>query len=295
MKVWNITGAHIAALLLRFFVMYLPFMIQAGMVYKAIPPLFSIKDGKRKVKDPKTGKNVTRDKRKYFTEQIDIVRYIQKIFQKEYNMQYMNKAQVSPKDLTLFFMNNVDYIYYLEDNLANTYALNPYLLEMVLNHYVLNGNSINASKLKKEVKSKYRFMDVYDEGDNIVIRGTIEGSNLIIFNDKFLEDCSKILEIINANNKNLYYLVNGEVKSILEIMNIYKNMSPNGIQRYKGLGEMNYWELAESSLYPGSDRTLVRYTMEDALDEISAIREYESNSKKILSLVSNVTREDLLD
>jgi DNA gyrase/topoisomerase IV subunit B len=83
--------------------------------------------------------------------------------------------------------------------------------------------------------------------------------------------------------------------SILEIMKLYKNISPNGIQRYKGLGEMQDWELAESTLYPGSDRTLVRYTMEDALDEINAIREYESDTKKILTLVNNVSREDLLD
>ena len=54
-------------------------------------------------------------------------------------------------------------------------------------------------------------------------------------------------------------------------------------------------ELAESTLYPGSDRTLVRYTLQDAKEEIEAIREYESDSKKILSLVGNVSRDDLLD
>ena len=54
-------------------------------------------------------------------------------------------------------------------------------------------------------------------------------------------------------------------------------------------------ELAESTLYPGLNRTLIRYTMEDAKDTINLIREYESNSKKILNEVGIVTREDLLD
>jgi DNA gyrase subunit B len=43
----DVDGAHIAALLLRMFVMYYPFLIEAGMVYKAVPPLYSIKDGKK--------------------------------------------------------------------------------------------------------------------------------------------------------------------------------------------------------------------------------------------------------
>ena len=54
-------------------------------------------------------------------------------------------------------------------------------------------------------------------------------------------------------------------------------------------------ELAESTLYPGLNRTLVRYTMDDMKETLNTIREYESNSKKILNEVSSVTRDDLLD
>ena len=78
-------------------------------------------------------------------------------------------------------------------------------------------------------------------------------------------------------------------------MKIYDSSMPNTVRRYKGLGEMSKSELAESTLYPGSDRTLIRYTLQDAKEEIQAIREYESNTKKILSLVGKVTRDDLLD
>ena len=271
-------GAHISALLLRMFVMYFPQMIEAGMVYKAIPPLYSIKQGQRT---------------KYFTEQIDIVRYIQKLFLQKYKMFNLKKVPLQNKEVTIFFMKNTDYLYYL-DRLANTYAVEPFLLEMVLNHYVLNKDKIVLNKLQKEIKSVYRFMDANKVKDSIIVEGVIAKSNIIIINDKFISDCEHLLNIIRSNDS-LYYLINGEKKSIYQIMQLYNNAYPSSVQRYKGLGEMDREELAESTLYPGSDRTLVRYTLEDAKEEIEAIREYESNTEKILSLVDNVTRDDLLD
>ena len=109
-------------------------MIQAGMIYKAIPPLYSIKEGK---------------KNRYFTEQIDIVRFIQKKFLEKYSLAD-GKNILSSKDVTVFLMKNTDYIYYLE-RVSNTYAINPYLLEIVLNNYASNKDKINYEKLTKEV------------------------------------------------------------------------------------------------------------------------------------------------
>ena len=258
--------------------MYFPQMIEAGMVYKAIPPLYSIKQGGKKV---------------YFTEQVDIIRYIQKLFVQNYKMLTLKKEPVQNKEITIFFMKNADYIYHLE-RIANTYAVEPYLLELVLIHYIENKKKVNLAKLQKEIKSVYRFMDAKKEKDSIIIEGMIEKSNLIILNEKFISDCQNIINIMEENDS-LHYLINGEVKSIYQIMNLYDNCSPSSVQRYKGLGEMDKEELAESTLYPGSDRTLVRYTLQDAKEEIEAIREYESDSKKILSLVGKVSREDLLD
>lgn len=274
----DVDGAHIAALILRMFIMYFPQLIEAGMLYKAIPPLYAIKQG---------------NKKKYFTEQIDIVRYLQKIFLTNNNMMTLKKTELSNKEITIFFMKNADYIYHLE-RVANTYAVKPYLLEMVLNHYLNNGERIIQEKLQKEIKSVYRFMDVRKQNNSFIVDGVIEMSQLIIFNDKFLMDCENILKIMKDNDQ-LYYLINGQRKSIYEIMKIYDSCMPSNVQRFKGLGEMDEDELAESTLYPGSDRTLIRYTMQDAKEELEAIREYETDTKKILSLVSKVSRDDLLD
>ena len=275
----DVDGAHISALLLRMFVMYYPQMIEAGMVYKAIPPLYSIKVG---------------NKFKYFTEQIDIVRYIQKSFLQKYQMTLPNsKEPLSNKEVTLFFMKNSDYIYYLE-KIANTYAVDPNLLELILYHYISNKNKIVFDKLKKEVKSAYRFMDAYNEKGTIIVKGTIAKSNVVILNPKFFLDCHNILDIMR-NNDSLYYNINGKRSTIYQVMCAYNSVSPSGIKRYKGLGEMSKDTLAESTLLSTGERTLIRYTMDDAKECLEAIREYESDTKKILKLVTDVSREDLMD
>lgn len=255
--------------------MYFPQCIKAGMVYKAIPPLYSIQTG---------------NKKKYFVENLDFVRYIQKEFNKNYNVTDMKGNKISDKDMAKFFISNADYIYYLED-VAETYKVNSHLLEMVLNSYISNKDTFDIKKISKEINSAYRFMSV-DEKHNTVV-GTIEGSNFIPLNNKFISDCTHILNMIR-NNDLLQYKVNGEKCTIYDIMKLYDKSIPSKVQRYKGLGEMPKSDLKESTLDPDS-RTLLRYTMESAKEDIEFIREYESNPRKILEHVGDITRNDLIE
>ena len=260
------------------FVMYYPFLIEAGKVYKAIPPLYSVKEGKKK---------------RYFTDNLEYIKYIQKTFLSQNDFRDIKNQPISQNDITKFFLRNTDYIYFLE-KLANTYAVDPYLTEIVLDHYIENGDKINFDKLKKEIKSAYRFMDVYKENGTIVVKGTIDKSNLIIISDKFLMDCQNVLNIIKSNDY-LHFYLNGSKASLYSVMKAYEATTPTNRQRYKGLGEMNDGELGESTLRPDGNRTLIRYTIESAKDAINFIREYESDTKKILNEVKDVDRDMLLD
>lgn len=268
-------GNHIAALLLRLFIMYFPQMIKAGMVYKAIPPLYSIKESK---------------KNKYFIENTDMVKYVQRKFNENYTVTDRKGNKISDREMMKFFVRNADYNYYLND-IASTYAVNTTLLEIVLNSYISNKKSFNIRKLKKEIESKYRFMSV--DTKNKCVIGTIESSNFIPLTDKFIKDCSTVLNIIESNDS-ILYKINNRLVTIHDIMSLYDQSMPKNVQRYKGLGEMDTKELAESTLDPKS-RTLIQYTMESAKEDIEFVREYESDPKKILSHIGVVTREDLLD
>ena len=288
----DVDGAHIASLLLRLFLLYMPQIIQAGKLYKAVPPLYSIPVGK---------------KEEYFTANIDFVRYIQKLFVKNNDFKHMNKTPVTSKEATVFFMRNEDYIYHLERT-ANTFGVNPHLLEFALFEYY---NKTSNSVIKKKLVKEYRFM-TYEKKYNVyAYTGIIGEANDLPMSENLIKQCKPILDMIEKNNE-LYYLVNGKVASIYTIMKLFEKLQPSHLQRYKGLGEMDANQLAESTLLPGGqtiqmlgdgnkkievtgNRTLIRYTIEDVKEEIAIIRNYESDFSQLFKFVGNVSRQDLLD
>jgi DNA gyrase/topoisomerase IV subunit B len=223
---------------------------------------------------------------------MDIIKFNQKTFLQKHTLGISKTKSLTNKEISMLFMRNADYIYFLEKT-ANTYAVNPYLLQLVLFHYVTNKSTVKFDKLKKEVASSYRFMDVVKKSGIIAIQGTIDKYNSIIMNDKFINDCKDILEIICRNDE-LVYLLDGKKTSLYDIMKVYNSTIPNGLQRYKGLGEMPREQLAESTLLP-ENRTLIQYTLEDAKALLHDIREYESDTKKILATITSVNRDDLVE
>ena len=290
----DIDGGHIETLLLRFFVLYMPQLIQAGKVFKAVPPLYSLPIGKRE---------------EYFTTNLDFVRYIQKLFVKNNDFKHLDKSTVSSKEATLFFMKNEDYIYYVE-KLAVTFGVNPALLEFALFEYY---NKSSTNEIRKKLSKQYRFMRYEKKYNVFVYSGIIGESNDLPINDKLIKECKPILDIL-GKNREFFYLLNGKKSSIYEVMKAFEQLQPNHLQRYKGLGEMDADQLAESTLLPGGqtiqmmsgnngnkkidvtgNRTLIRYTIEDVKEEISIIRNYESDFSQLFKFVGNISRQDLLD
>lgn len=203
------------------------------------------------------------------------------------------KNLINSRDAMKLFITNADYVYFLKQA-ADTYFVDPNLLEMILIHYISNKDKINQEKLKKEVTAVYRFVTIEKVNNTIIISGSIQSSIFIPINDKFMAECKEAINILK-DNTSLHYILNGKKASIYTIMKAYESYIPAGRQRYKGLGEMKDGELGESVLRPDANRTLIRYTIEDAKEAIAFVREYESDSKKILNHVGVVHRSDLLD
>lgn len=272
----DVDGAHIASLLLRIMVRYAPQLIEAGKIYKAIPPLYAnSKDGK---------------KFQYYTDTIDFVRFVQKNFVKTNKLCYPDGMELSGKDITVLFMVNEDYSFYL-NTIANTFAVEPGLLEIGLYNYI---NGVKIAKVAKDIKAKYRFMNAFEQNGQTIYDGTIKESNFLPVGEKLLNDCKPLLDIMRAN-VSLNYKLNGKPSTLYDIMNAFEASKPSGIRRYKGLGEMLTEQLVESTLGPNSNRTLIRYTFEDVKNEIEAIREFESDRSKLMQFVGTVKRTDLLE
>lgn len=338
-------GSHIDTLLLRFFIMYLPELITAGKVYRAVPPLFGIK-GK--------GNNM-----KYFTTKLDFTKYVQNLFASSHVLTDINGRQLTNSETTNLFFKNINYKDQIE-SIAHTFAVDPDLLESVLYHlsrFVEIGNpeavasmaakvkavteatkkastkskskqiapkkeeisddgdfniedmpitensvsasiayyikpTFNVKALRAELKKMYRFIDVIEENGVIRIEGLVNSRYQYIFiNDKFIASCIPIIEILK-NNTDLFYRVNDEIVSLYSLMVQFDNMVPSGLVRYKGLGEQNPDQLAVSALHPKGDRTLIRYTIENAKEEIDNLRRIDSSMASLLREV-RITKAEI--
>lgn len=263
-------GCHINNLLLKLFLLYMRPMIEDGRVYRAVPPLYGAK---------KNGKYI------YFTNRLDFVKYTQEIFLKNNKILSHKGKELTNLELMDLLYRNVDYTYELE-RIANRYAINPYLLELIC----LNLN--DKSAMEDAIRKTFRFINIETRNNTVVINGLINDKYQTVFiNEQFISDLNDVLEILN-NNVYKYYYLNNELVALYKLMKTFESNSPD-VVRYKGLGEMNSLQLADSTLHPDSNRTLIRYTLEDAIKEIDAIRYLESNKFDLIKDVK-ASRIDII-
>lgn len=327
-------GGHIDTLLLRLFLVYMPGLIEAGKLYRAVPALYGIKQGKNT---------------RYFASTVEFTKYVQFLFSKQYVLESIDNHKIAGVQATSLFYNNRNYTADMEI-MSNTFAIDSDLLESVLYEiapYIEVGSSemtcnmaaavkkkkavaakkttkkvaktnnknividenednvaeetllpvidssivnnieyffkptFNFKKMADNIKKKYRFLKVSQKGDIIVLEGLVNSRYQYIFlNDNFIRSCIDLILMIK--NTEPYYKINGNEVSIYGLMKAYEDMTPNGLTRYKGLGEQSEEELGESALKPNSSRTLIQYSMETAKAEIENIRYIESNMSSLL-------------
>lgn len=285
----DVDGAHIANLFLMFCLLYMRPLVEDGRVYRAMPPLFGMKtaNAKRNTKpghyDPNAQSESNSAKYRYFGTKLDYVKYCQQLFSKNHVIETLKGKKLSSLEIIELIFRNEDYVEYI-DNIANTFAIDKFLLELVL-------INLGSKNFKKAIESRYRFLKVEKINGVVTINGTIDKSQTVILNDRMLNICAGFEELKNAN-MDMYYKVDGQVMSIYQIMSLINSSAPKDITRYKGLGEMDPAQLCDSTLNP-ENRTLIRYTVKDIEDEINTIRYLESNKAELLKNVGNLKRRDL--
>ena len=264
-------GKHILTLLLRLFAMYARPLVEAGMVYAAIPPLFGIPIGK--------------DKYKYFTDKADYVQYVQKKFSTENVLTDSIGKTLTTAKITNILINTDNYVSVLESTAAN-YAIDPFLLECIL----INKDN-TAKKFKAAIEKQFRFMQVRTENGITVLDGLAGNkAHTVYLTQHLIDECRIVSRYLNANDP--YYTLNGQVVSLYGLRLAFAKYEPPHLLRFKGLGEMNPKMLGVSTLRPDGERLLVRYTYDDINKEINEMRKINS-SKDVLLKGLNVKRQDI--
>lgn len=295
--------------------MYYPRFIDEGHVYCAVPPLFGLYQGGKVVR--------------YFTDNTEVSKFVKEQFSKKYLLQDKDtKKKLTNNELIKLFADNIDYLKILGET-AQMVAVHPKILEDILiqiaddiditvsrarhaaaakamfsmsavNPDTIKGmidtnvsfslKKFNIKALKNNLEHKYRFINVEIIDGNIVIHGlAFDKTQDIAINPRFVSSCYPVIKMLSKNERN-YFLVNGEVMSLYEVMTLVDKLLPN-LKRYKGLGEQNPNELYDSTMSP-EGRTLIQYTMESAKEEIENIRVIDNDRSAILKGLS-ITRQDI--
>ena len=256
-----------------------PGLVESGRVYKAVPPLYGIP---------------MKNKMQYFSERIDFVRYMQKEYYKKNTVTDLKGKPIDASTFSRILIENSDYMYDFA-TISERYKLNPTLLEIVLTSYLAN-ESFNT--LRKRITSEFRFMEnknIEKRGSTVFIKGLVNDRiETLFYNDRFIKDCEVLLDPIKRamSQKHMEFKVNGRKVGLYELVSTAME-SLGSVNRFKGLGEMNDWQLKESTMNPET-RTLIQYTIDDINETMKIIRQYDSNKKMILQKIGSVDRGDLI-
>lgn len=262
---------HIRPLILKFFLVYLTPIVEDGRFYATQPPLYMAQIGKKSI---------------YFSDEIELSKYINKEFCKHNVIEDLNGRKLSQQEIASLVLRNMQYTTLL-DNISKSFAVNIYLLECILNHYDLGFN-----KLKDVIEKRWRFLKVSTVNGTMLISGTIDKNQTVPVNDKLIGACGEIINLIKKSDYG--YKINGKAMGLYDTLSTFEKLKPSNIQRFKGLGEMEAQQLMESTIHPKYDRTLIRYTVEDIKKEIAEIRKIESDFSVLLRDIRGISKNDLV-
>ena len=262
----DIDGFRIASLLCAFFITQYPQIVQAGLLYKAVAPLYIINDPKHPYILNKT------DYYEYFADKvIKIVKL------------YDDKGIVyTPKKFKELIIHNDDYLSAL-DALVNYYSVHPDIIEFVVQHRVTN--KVTGAKFKSMLKKRFPEMSYSDN----LVRGVYQGTYQYLDIDDTLTLKSKTLSKLLSDLGNNVFKFDDKGKTFDNVtfgqfMRYVIRYMPVTESRLKGLGEMNDDKMWDSSLNPKT-RQLIQLTSDDIereLERFGTLHGKDSDQRKEL-------------
>lgn len=277
----DIDGHGISSSMATFFITSLPGIVESGKLYKALPPLYKITDGKKSV--------FVHNKEEY----VDL--YRDKVI-KNFDIMIVafGKEKIDKSTFREFLLDTVDYFDTLS-SIANHFKANAFLIERVASYLVYKYPGISrdtdvASLFKNQkdltdfmstIQAKFPEIKYYEETNTL--SGIADGHYTSInLGHRFL---NKITDLLDVYRKYGYALLVKEKDSEYMQMSIgqfslkYRKYIPNIDARYKGLGEMSPEDLYNTTLDPNS-RVLYQLTINDLKKDLKVFDKLHGTSTK---------------
>ncbi len=268
----DVDGAHIRTLLLTFFYRQMPEIIEKGYLYIAQPPLYKIKKGKTE---------------KYIQNDSELQTMLLEIASAEIELIFKGHV-VKGKNLIPYLKRLIRFERLLEWHLKRRRDTD--ILKFLLSAKVPDNLFVDENSLKKlldDLSEKFRNIKIgsidFDEEHHsysAMVRREgkkVEISSEFIKSPEFKElmrNYSIIEEMGDPPYKVIHQGIESELANTFEVLDFVMKMSKKGmnIQRYKGLGEMNPYQLWETTMEPGI-RTVLQVSIDDVVksDEIFTI------------------------
>ena len=291
----DIDGHNITSLLCAFFAVHLPQIIVEERLYKAVPPLYLLKDN---------NKNSFIKGNKYIFDKHQYNDIYDKAVADNVDMILLpdsgEEIHLSKKEAYGWMRTNLQYLYYLE-NMVKKSAAPLYIVEVVCWMYLTSeGNEKKFKKLIEKAFPECKF-DIREHS----LRGAYNKEDITLIVDNiFLKNASRLFDIMKENPSLMLRFKNRSSKTaeyttlttgqFLKVVST--KYSPDIDQRFKGLGEMDGELLFVSTLNPAI-RKLYKITMhsaERAIMQISNLHGKENAEfRKQLVYDGQYTIEDI--
>ena len=263
----DVDGAHIRTLLLTFFFRQMPDLIEKGHLYVAQPPLYRVTDGKKEqyVKDEETFneliiKRIAEKERVLVADKDDVSGQKLSVFLKSLIRYYENVRELERRGYSERFIEFIASCAVKDKDFYKTKES----MEAFIESLGAAGFDVRDPRVDEGGHYEFGVSDPRDGGHRFSIQWDLFVSPQL----RRVMDIARQLKDYRGRE----FRINGETNGTLlpdwaclleELMN--RGKSGLGIQRYKGLGEMNPTQLWETTMDP-EKRSLLRVRVEDVVE-----------------------------
>jgi DNA gyrase subunit B len=269
----DVDGAHIRTLLLTFFYRQMPELVERGHIYIAQPPLYKVKSGKEE---------------RYLKDDQELKHFLLRQALKDAALVTGEGEAALAKDA----LENIAQAYFLAEAVIDRLSR---VIESSVLHAMLGSGALDLSNAQAAALSAERLQSLVDpsavtleserderrESYRLVITKAFHGNRYVTYLDQDFIDSGdytqirKTAELLQGLVRSGAKVTRGdhaqEVSSFKQAVDwlLDEVRRGLGVQRYKGLGEMNPEQLWETTMDPAV-RRLLRVQIEDAIgsDEI---------------------------